>query len=192
MKYLKIIAFFLFTLTACKKENTLPTLSFSAEESKWFIYQIGQSIKLKNALGDSVTYSVTSIRQDFKPEYKDPFTNRVEIGTTEFYQVDLRGPVDSIFIYFYKEFQYSAYPDKMKQTIRWNNVLGQFVELEAIKTQTPFTSKQINGSTYNKVTQANPLSQTLYPWTKWKSAIYDQNSGFIELIDINGVSWLRQ
>ena len=80
----------------------------------------------------------------------------------------------------------------MKQTIRWNNVLGQFVELEAIKTQTPFTSKQINGSTYNKVTQANPLSQTLYPWTKWKSAIYDQNSGFIELIDINGVSWLRQ
>ena len=125
MKYLKIIAFLLFTLIACKKENTLPTLSFSAEESKWFIYQIGQSIKLKNALGDSVTYTVSSIRKDFKQEYKDPFTNQVEIGTAEFYQV-------------------------------------------------------------------NPISQTLYPWTKWKGAIYDQNFGFIELIDINGVSWLRQ
>lgn len=192
MKYLTLIAFFLFTLPACKKENTLPTLSFSAEESKWFIYQIGQSIKLKNAFGDSVTYSVTSIQHDFKPEYKDPSTNPIEIGKTEFYQVDLRGPIDSIFIFFYKEIQYNAYPDKMKQTIRWNNVIGQFVELEAIKTQAPFTTKTINGITYNKVTQANPVSQTMYPRTKWKGAIYDQDSGFIELIDINGVSWLRQ
>ena len=139
-----------------------------------------------------MTYSVTSVQDDFKKEYKDPFTNSVEIGTTEFYQVDLRGPMDSIFIYFYKEFQYSDHPNKMKQTIRWNKVLGQFLELEAIKTQEPFFTKTINGITYNKVTQANPVSKTLYPWTKWKSAIYDQNSGFIELIDINGVSWIRQ
>lgn len=192
MRYLKLIAFFLFTLSACKKENRLPTLSFSAEEKNWFIYQVGQSIKFKNASGDSITYLVTSVRDDFKKEYKDPFTNPVEIGTTEFYQVDLKGPGDSIFIYFYKEFQYSAYPDKMKQTIRWNTVLGQFVELEAIKMQAPFTTKTINGITYDKVTQANPVSETLYPWTKWGSAIYDQNSGFIELIDTNGVSWLRQ
>lgn len=192
MKCLKLIACFLFTLSACKKENKLPTLSFSSEEKNWFIYQVGQSIKFKNALGDSVTYSVSSVRDDFKKEYKDPFNNSVEIGTTEFYQVDLGGPIDSIFIYFYKEFQYSANPDKMQQTIRWNNVLGQFVELEAIKTQAPFTTKTINGITYNRVTQANPISQTLYPWTKWKSAIYDQLYGFIELIDVNDVSWLRQ
>ena len=192
MKYFKLIVFCLIILSACKKENKLPTLSFSSEERNWFIYQTGQSIKFKNALGDSVTYAVTSVRDDFKKEYKDPLYNSVEIGTTEFYQVDLRGPVDSIFIYFYKEFQYSADPGKMKQTIRWNNVLGQFVELEAIKTEAPFTTRTINGIMYNRVTQANPVSQTLYPWTKWKSAIYDQNYGFIELIDNNAVSWLRQ
>ncbi|HKC35313.1 MAG TPA: hypothetical protein VKB95_04595 [Chitinophagaceae bacterium] len=192
MKFVTLLLGLLGILTACKKEATLPTLSFSTEDRKWFIYQIGQTIKLKNASGDSVVYTVTSVRNDFKSEYIDPLTNPVKIGTTEFYQVDLNGPTDSIFLYFYKEFQYSSNSNKMKQTIRWNSMLGQFAELEAIQTQSSFIIKTINGVTYNKVTQATPSSQTSYPWTKWKVAYYDQSSGLIELIDINGGSWLRQ
>jgi hypothetical protein len=36
------------------------------------------------------------------------------------------------------------------------------------------------------------MSYTQYPWTKWNTAFYDQNSGFIILIDTKGVYWERQ
>ncbi len=79
----------------------------------------------------------------------------------------------------------------MRQTIRWNSVAGQFVYLQAIENQTLFFNKTVNSKTYNKVTQANPMVQTLYPWTKWTNAYYDQQFSFIELVDLNGNSWLR-
>jgi hypothetical protein len=78
-------------------------------------------------------YFVTNVRNDFKQEYKDPLTNPVEIGMAEFYSADLKSNTDSVFIYFYKEFQYNSDPNKMRQTISWNKAIGQFVELEAIK-----------------------------------------------------------
>lgn len=58
----------------CKKETELPRLSFSTAETQWFIYQSGQQYKFKNNLGDSLTYNVTEVQNDFRPEYKDPFT----------------------------------------------------------------------------------------------------------------------
>jgi hypothetical protein len=192
MKYLNIISFLLLLSASCKKETMNPKLSFSFEERKWFIYQNGISLKFKNSAGDSIIYVVSNVRNAFKAEYKDPFTNPVEIGMTEFYSADLKSNTDSIFIYFYKEFQYNANPNKMRQTIRWNKVVGQFVELETIQNLTPFSSKTINNITYNKVTQATPISQTSYPWTIWAKANYDQQFGFIELIDSKGISWMRQ
>ena len=192
MKYLKLIPILLLFFNSCKKDSPNPKLSFSAAERKWFIYQNGQSIKFKNSAGDSLIYIITNVQNNFKPEYKDPFTTPVEIGMTEFYSADLKSNTDSIFIYFYKEFQYNSDPNKMRQTIRWNNILGQFVELDAIQNLTPFTLQTINNITYNKVTKATPKTQTSYPWTIWSKANYDQQFGFIELIDNNGNSWQRQ
>jgi hypothetical protein len=191
MKYLKLITFLLLFFVSCKKYTSNPNLSFSTEERKWFIYQNGQNFKFKNAVGDSLMYFVSNVRNSYKPEYKDPFTNPVEIATTEFYSADLKSNTDSIFIYFYKEFQYNSNPNTMRQTIRWNNMLGQFVEFEAIQNPNPFTVKSINNITYNKVTKANPITQTSYPWTLWSKANYDQQFGFIELIDNNGNSWFK-
>ena len=192
MKCLQLIPVLILLLASCKKEETNPKLSFSAEERKWFIYQNGQTIKFKNQAGDSLVYLVTNVRNEFKAEYKDPLTNPIEIGVTEFYSANLNSNTDSIFIYFYKEIQYNSDPNKMRQTIRWNNALGQFVELEAIKNLTPFTFMTINNVTYNRVTKASPITQTSYSWTIWQSANYDQHFGFIELIDSNGNLWLRQ
>ena len=177
---------------SCKKDTINPKLSFSAEERKWFIYQNGQSIKFKNSSGDLLVYIISNVQNNFKHEYKEPFTNPVDIGETEFYSADLKSNTDSIFIYFYKEFQYNSDPNKMRQTIRWNNILGQFVELDAIQNLTPFTLQTINNITYNKVTKATPKTQTSYPWTIWSKANYDQQFGFIELIDNNGNLWHRQ
>ena len=192
MKCLIIASIVTLILISCKKETENPRLSFSVEERKWFIYQNGQMIKFKNSIGDSLIYFITNVRDGLKTEYKDPLTNPVEIGMTEFYSANLKSNTDSIFIYFYKEFQYSNDQNKMRQTIRWNNILGQFVELEAIKNQAPFTLRTINNFIYKSVTKANPITQTCYPWTIWTKANYDQQFGFIELIDNNGNSWLRQ
>ena len=80
----------------------------------------------------------------------------------------------------------------MKQTIRWISIKNQFVELSAIKDGTPFSNRMVNGLTYSKVTKAIPLTQTVYAFTKFDFAYYDQNSGFIEIIDLNGDAWIRQ
>jgi cytochrome c-type biogenesis protein CcmH/NrfF len=86
MKHFIILLVLILFIASCKKENTSPKLSFSAEERKWFTYQIGQSIKFKNSLGDSIIYSVANIRNDFKTEYRDPLTNPIEIGIAELIQ----------------------------------------------------------------------------------------------------------
>ncbi len=192
MKYAGFIFLLLFAFTACKKNTPNPRLSFSSEEAKWFIYKNEQRIKFKNAAGDSLIYIVSNVRRDFKKEYKDPFTNSVEMGLTEFYTADLKSTIDSIFIYFYKEFQHNSDPYKMRQTINWNAALSQFVALEAIKSGSPFTIRVVNNVTYSKVTKAIPDIQTSYPHTKWAMAYYDQQFGFIELVDLNGNSWLRE
>jgi hypothetical protein len=193
MKYLKFIAVILLAASACKKEeDSLPRLSFSAEERNWFIYQVGQEFKFKSPTGDSIIFVVDSVTDQFKPEYKDPFTNPVEVDQAEAYAAYLKANDDFIDITFYKSSLYNSDATKLNQTIGWHNVAGQFIEIENIKNKIPFTSEIINNITYNKVSAAIPMSYTQYPWTKWNTAFYDQNSGFIELIDINGVYWERQ
>ena len=190
MKYIKFITVILIIASSCKKADTLPKLSFSKEERNWLIYQVGQSFKFKSSNGDSIVFIVDSVRNYFKPEYKDPLNNPVKIGEAEFYVAYMRAADDFINIAFYKEFLYDR--DKLKNTILWLDVIGQFVEIDNIKIQTRFISKTINGKTYNKVSAATPLSDMVYSWTQWESAYYDQEYGFIELIDKNGISWLRQ
>jgi hypothetical protein len=192
MKYLKFITIILLAASACKKEDSLPRLSFSAEERNWFIYNVGQEFKFKNPTGDSITFIVDSVRDYFSPEYKDPFTNQIKLDDAETYVAHLISGDDFINVAFYKSSQYNSNANKLNQTILWHDVAGQFVEIENIKNKTPFTSEIINSITYNKVSAAIPMSYIQYPWTRWNTAFYDQNFGFIELIDLNGVYWERQ
>ena len=192
MRYLKFIIVILLLASACKKEDSLPRLSFSAEERNWFIYQVGQEFKFKNPAGDSIIFIVDSVKDYFSPEYKDPFTNSVKLDDAETYEAHLISGDDFINIAFYKSSQFNSDANKLNQTIIWHDAAGQFVEIENIKNQVPFTSTILYGITYKKVSAVIPLSYLQYPWTKWNTAFYDQNSGFIELIDLNGVSWERQ
>ena len=192
MKYLKFITIILLATSACKKEDSPPRISFSDEERNWFIYQVGQEFKFNSPTGDSVIFVVDSVKDYFTPEYKDPFTNRVKIDDAETYVAHLTAGDDFINVAFYKSSQYNSDANKLNQTILWHNVAGQFVEIENIKNQAPFTSTIIGNITYNKVSAAIPTSYTQYPWTKWNTAYYDQDYGFIELIDTNGVYWARQ
>ena len=181
------LAFFLF---ACKKEQGLPQLSFTNEEKQWLIYQTGQQFKFKNDQGDSLVYTVTNVAHNsHKPQYKD--TNYTVEAYTESYYAKLAAENDSIIIYLYKYWEYSSDRDKLRQTIRWWRVKNQFVKLAAIENNAPFTSRTVNGITYTKVTEALPPWDTVYPWTLFDKAYYDQQSGFIEIIDLNGVSWKR-
>src|SRR4051812_28483074 len=117
MKYLKVIIIILLATSACKKEDTLPRLSFSAIERNWFIYQVGQQFKFKSPTGDSVIFVVDSVRNYFAPEYKDPFTNTVKIDDAEFYVAYLTAKDDFINITFYKSSQYNSDANKLNQTI---------------------------------------------------------------------------
>jgi hypothetical protein len=191
MKYLKFIAVILVVISACKKEDALPRLSFSAEERNWFIYQVGQEFKFKSPTGDSIIFVVDSVIDYFHQEHNYADT-AVVIDEAETYVAHLTAGDDFINVAFYKSSQYNSDANKLNQTIAWHNVAGQFVEIENIKNQAPFISEIINGVTYSKVSAAIPMSYTQYPWTKWNTAFYDQNSGFIELIDKNGVYWERE
>lgn len=183
----------LFVLAAsCSKESELPKLSFSSEERQWFIYQKNQTFTFKNSSGDTVSFKVASVQNNYTTEYKNPFTQSVAVAITEYYSVKLESPKDSIIIYFYKEYLYNSDPNKLRHTIRWHGVQGQFVELDAIENKSAFTNKTVNGKTYSKVTKASPLSQTSYPWAIWEEASYDQNNGFIELVDVKGDIWVRK
>ena len=128
----------------------------------------------------------------FKPEYEDPLTNPVKVDDAEFYVAHLTADDDFINIVFYKSSLYISRPDKLNQTIGWHCAAGQFVEIENIRNQVPFIGWAINNTTYYKVSAVYPMSYTQYPWTKWITAYYDRNAGFIELIDKNGIYWSRQ
>ena len=189
MKYLIPILLISF-LTACKKEQGLPQLSFTNEERQWMIYQTGQQFKFKNDQGDSLVYTVTYLAHNsHEAEYKD--TSYTVVAYTESYYVQLTAADDSIVIILYKEWQNNTEPNKLKQFIRWVGVKNQNVRLAAIYYNAPFTSRIINGKTYTTVTEAFPPFNTVYPFTKFDRAYYDQQSGFIEIIDLNGVSWKR-
>lgn len=191
MKHLLSITFIVI-LFACKKEyyDPIPHLKFTAEDKKWFTYGIGRQLKFKNDKGDSLVYTVTSIEyRSITPQYKD--TTRAIEAYTESYQVKLASGNDSIRIYFYKEYSHFNDPDKMLQTILWPAMRGQFVKLAAIEYNASFVYKTVNGITYTTVTPAIPDSDQIDPWTKWDKAWYDQGAGFIEIIDLNGVSWKR-
>ncbi|HYK45698.1 MAG TPA: hypothetical protein VEV83_11050 [Parafilimonas sp.] len=191
MGYAKFIVAIFFLLCACKKEEAVRRLSFSEQERSWFIYHVGQQFKFKSAIGDSIIFLVDSVIDYFHPEYKYPDTT-VVIDEAETYVAHLTAADDFINIAFYKSSLYLSDASELNETIAWHDVTGQFVEIDAIKSETPFTVKTLNGVTYDKVSAAVPMSDVLYPWTRWESAYYDQKSGFIELIDTSGASWIRQ
>jgi hypothetical protein len=191
MKYLLPILLVSF-LMACKKEQGLPQLSFTNEERQWMIYQTGQQFKFKNDQGDSLVYTVTNVEHNsHTPQYKD--TSWAIEAYTESYYAKLDAGNDSIIIYLYKYWLQTSYRDnnKLKQFIRWISVKNQNVELAAIESNAPLTSRTVNGKTYTRVTAALPPWDMVYPFTKFDRAYYDQQSGFIEIIDLNGVSWKR-
>ena len=189
MKHLLPIAI-LILLNACKKEtvNNIPHLTFTQKEKKWFTYGIGEELKFKNDQGDSLVYRVTNIvYSNFRPEYKD--TNWVIVAYTESYDVKLKSTTDSIVLFFYKELRPD--PDKMRCNILWTAMRGQLIRLAAIENNASFNQKTINGLTYTTVTTVVPSNDILDPFTKYDKAYYDQGAGFIEIIDLNGVSWKR-
>jgi hypothetical protein len=176
-------------LFACKKEtvDTTPHLTFTPEEKKWFTYGIGNELKFKNDKGDSLLYKVTRIvYSNFTPEYRD--TSYVIRATTESYYAKLESATDSIILYFYKE---TYDPNKMRLTLRWHSMQGQFAKLTAIENKASFNQKTVNGLTYTTVTPALPMTDQVLPFTQFNNAYYDQGAGFIEIIDLNGVSWKR-
>jgi len=191
MKYLLPIVLIVIA-GACKKEYyaPIPHLKFTPEDKKWFTYGIGQQLKFKNDKGDSLVYMVTLIEQSsVTPQYKDT-TWAIE-AYSESYLVKLTSATDSIRLYFYKEYSRFRDPDKMQHTILLTSMRGQLVKLAAIENNASFNYKTVNGVTYTTVTPAIPSSDQINPWTKWDKAWYDQGAGFIELIDLNGVSWKR-
>jgi hypothetical protein len=192
MKYLLPIVI-LVSLFACKKDkvedSATPRLTFSQEDKKWFTFYPGQDWKFKNDKGDSLVYKVMLIEQNFlKPEYKD--TTKTIIAYTQSYRARLESADDSIIVHFYKEYQ-TGEPDKLRANIRWLTMRGQFIKLAAIETNASFNQKTINGLTYTTVTPALLFSYMDWPFTRFTSALYDQGAGFIEIIDLNGVSWKR-
>jgi hypothetical protein len=192
MKKIIQISISLILLFSCKKDTSVPVLNFSDEERSWFIYQKGQFFTFKNVSGESIEYKVTEIKNGFITELKDPFSNPIEVAKTEYFQANLLSTTDSIVVYFYKEYQFNSSPNKMRQAIRWLNMTGQFVKLDAIENSTSFFTRVVNNTTYSNVTKATPVNETSYPWTQWKNAYYDKQYGLIELIDLKGNSWLRQ
>ena len=189
MKHLLPIAIFI-TLLACKKEtDNIPRLTFTQVEKKWLTYGIRDEWKFKNDHGDSIVYRVTSIQHsNFRPEYRD--TSRVIAAYSESYDVKLKSATDSINIFFFKEFQ-SLDPNKLRLTILWTTMRGQVIYLAATEYNASFNHKTVNGLTYTTVTSTVPDPDGVYPFTRWDKAYYDQGAGFIEIIDMNGVSWKR-
>jgi hypothetical protein len=189
MKYLLPILL-VFFLMACKKEQGLPQLSFTNEDKQWMIYETGQQFKFKNDQGDSLVYTVTYLAHDtHDAEYKD--TSYTVVAYTESYYVQLTAADDSIVIILYKQWHNNPEPNKLRQFIRWVRVKYGGVILGAIYYNTPFTSRTVNGKTYTRVTEALPPQDIVDPFTKFDRAYYDQQSGFIEIIDLKGVSWKR-
>ena len=189
MKHLLPIAI-LILLFACKKEtiNNIPHLTFTQEDKKWFTYNLNYEWKFKNDRGDSLVYRVTSISgRNYRPEVID--TAGTIVAYSETYDVQLRSATDSINIYFYKELKPD--PNKLQLTMLWTTMRGQVIYLSAIKDNASFNQKTVNGLTYTTVTPTTPISDGLYPFTRFDKAYYDQGAGFIEIIDMNGVSWKR-
>jgi hypothetical protein len=178
-------------LFACKKEyESPPRLTFSNEEKKWLVYQAGQELKFKNDRGDSLVYKVTSTEHsNYTPEYKD--TSRNIVGYTESYLAKLESAADSMILYFYKEHRSFDDPNKLQLTIRWISMRGQIIKLAAIENNASFTHKTVNGLTYTTVTPTIPSNDMVAPFTHFDRAYYDQGAGFIEIIDMAGVSWKR-
>ena len=179
-------------LGACKKEyyDPIPHLKFTPEDKKWFTYGIGQQWKFKNDKGDSLVYWVTWIEtSSVTPQYKS--SNRDIVAYTESYLVKLTADIDSISIYFYKEYKENNDPNKMQHFILWTTMKSQSVKLAAIEYNASFNYKTVNGITYTTVTPAIPRTDQINSWTKWDKAWYDQGASFIELIDLNGISWKR-
>jgi hypothetical protein len=187
--YLLIV---IISIVGCKKEDLPLRLKFTTEEREWFIYQMGQQFKFKNSNGDSLVYTVTNVEHRYDtPEYTDTSYSKLA-SLRETYLAKLESDSDFIIFYFYKESIFGGEPNKMKQTIAWHSMKNQFVELSAIKNGTPFSSRTVNGLTYNKVTEAIPPWHDVYSFTKFDFAYYDQKSGFIEITDLKGDTWKRQ
>lgn len=194
-KYTKPIIFLslIFLITAaCKKDNELTMLKFSKSDRKWFIYQPGQKYKFTNDAGDSIVYTVMKVEDTIETEYNwlPPFQE--EIGKKEYYLAKLKSNTDSIRIYFGKEFQGNTNPDGLKHGILWISMKSQFPRLSVLEDKIPFSTVTLNGKTYNTVTPIFFQNSAIETFTKWINATYDQKSGFVEIIDVNNISWKRQ
>ena len=191
MKPVILLSWIFILTTACRKDKGLPHLNFSKSDRQWFIYQPGQKYIFKNAAGDSIIYTVVNVEDSLMTEYDDFPPFQQEIGKKEYYLARLKSNTDSIRIYFGKQFQGNPNPDRLMHAILWVSMKSQFPRLSVLENNIPFSTAVINGKTYNTTTSIFFQNTSIETFTKWINATYDQKSGFVEIIDINNISWKR-
>jgi hypothetical protein len=194
MKYILILPFVVLMFWGCKKEETVPTLTFSSEDRNWFIYEVGQPFTLKDSLGHSITYTVKAVTDSMRGEYlfHSSDSSWQLIARSEIYIATFYSDVDSFHIAFYKQFIGATNYNMLNFTFLWIRFESQFPELDVLENGTSFTTLKINNFTYNSVTSMIPTIPGIDPWTVWTSGLYDQKFGIIEITDTSGTRWWRQ
>jgi hypothetical protein len=194
MKYILALSLLVLMFWGCKKDETIPTLTFSSEDRNWFIYDVGQQFTLKDSLGHSITYTVKIVTDSLRGEYQflSSDSSWQLVARSEIYVATLYSDRDSIRIAFYKQFMYATNYNILNSTILWINFKSQFPGLDVLENGTSFTTTSINNFQYNNVTSMMPTNQESDPWAFWKSGLYDQKFGIIEITDTSGTRWLRQ
>ncbi len=194
MKYISTLLLIVLMFSGCKKDETIPTLTFSSEDRNWFVYDVGQQFTLKDSLGHSISYTVKTVSDSMRGEYqfRSSDSSWQLVARSETYDATLYSDVDTIRIAFYKQFIHATNYNILNSTILWIRFQSQFPGLDAFKNGTSFTTVRVNNFTYNDVTSMIPDVQGPEPWTVWTSGLYDQKFGIIEVTDTSGIRWLRQ
>jgi hypothetical protein len=194
MKYVLTLSLIVLMFSGCRKDETIPTLTFSSEDRNWFIYNVGQQYTLKDSLGHSITYTVKTVSDSLRGEYQfhSSDSSWQLVARSEIYIATLYSDVDSIRIAFYKQFINATFYHILNSSILWIRFESQFPGLDVLTNGKSFTTLSINNFTYNDVTGMIPATQESDSWTFWTSGLYDQKFGIIEITDTNGIRWLRQ
>ena len=194
MKYILALPLLVPMFSGCKKDETIPTLTFSSEDRNWFIYDVGQQFTLKDSLGHSITYIVKTVTDSLRGEYQFQSSDSSWqlVARSEIYDATFYSDADSFHIAFYKQFMHAAFYHILNSSILWIRFESQFPQLDVLENGTSFTTVRVNNFTYNNVTSMIPDVQGLEPWTVWTSGLYDQKFGIIEITDTSGARWLRQ
>ena len=194
MKYVLTLSLLILMFWGCKKDEAIPTLTFSSEDRNWFIYDVGQQFTLKDSLGHSITYTVKTVTDSLRGEYQFRISDSSWqlVARSEIYIATFYSDVDSFHIAFYKQFLGSSDYNILNSTILWIRFESQFPELDMLANGTSFTILKINNFTYRHVTGMIPTIPDSDPWTFWTSGLYDQKYGIIEITDTSGTRWLRQ